>query len=458
MANLYLKEEKVMRKRFISMLLCATMVATMATGCGSSPSDSAGSSSKGGSSAAGNSEAADGGGSGETVKLTVWAAENDQDFLAERVEKFKAAYPDQKFDISIGVESESTAKDTVLTDIEAAADVYSFASDQLSDLVAAGALANLDEVGEVLGKANKTLDDVKSANAPDSIEAASVDGSLYAFPTSGANTYFLYYDPSVITEKDAGNWDSLLKAANKAGKKVGMTLNSGWYVASFFYGAGFTTDLNADGTTAIDWNGTSPDGIKGVDVVKSMLDITANKAFKPIPDGQISNVFKSGDLCAVISGTWDASVAEDVWGKDYGAIKLPSFKAGNKDVQMRPAYGYKFEAVNAYSENMGWAVLFAEFMGNEESQMLHFEQAAQVPTNVNALASDEIAANAAITAAISENVSNNIGVIQKVGGKYWDPAQTFGELIAKGKVSANDDKAIQEVLDNLVDGVTAPIN
>lgn len=72
-----------MRKKLISMLLCATMVATVATGCGSSPSDltnSAGSaSSQGSASSAGN--ASSGGGSGETVKLTVWAAENDQDYL-----------------------------------------------------------------------------------------------------------------------------------------------------------------------------------------------------------------------------------------------------------------------------------------------------------------------------------------------------------------------------------------
>lgn len=443
-----------MRKKLISMLLCATMMATVVTGCGDS--SGGGTSSGGGaSSVSSGGGASSGGGSGETVKLTVWAAENDQDYLSERVEKFKAAYPDQDFDISIGVESESTAKDTVLTDIEAAADVYSFASDQLADLVNAGALANLNEVGEVLAMADKTLDDVKSVNVPDSIEAATVDGNLYAFPTSGANTYFLYYDPSVITEKDAKNWDTLLAAASKAGKKVGMTLNSGWYVASFFYGAGFITDLNSDGTTAMDWNGTSPDGIKGVDVVKSMLDITSHKAFKPIPDGQISNVFASGDLCAVISGTWDSSVAKDVWGDDYAATKLPTYTMGKEKVQMKPAYGYKFEAVNAYSKNIGWAVLFAEFMSNEESQKIHFEEADQVPTNVNLLQSDSISANAAINAAVSEG---DIGVIQKAGGKYWDPTQTFGELVAKGQVSAKDDDAIQKVLDNLVDGVTAAIN
>ena len=265
-----------MRKKLISMLLCATMVATMATGCGDSsgddskPSSGANSEANGGSDSSGGA----GGGSSETVDLRLWGAEEDQDYLQQVVSNFEKAYPDQKFNIEIGVESESTAKDTVLTDIEAAADVYSYASDQLADLVRAGALAALDDVSEVLTKAGKTLDDVKSANAPDSIEAASLDGKMYGFPTGGANTYFLYYDSSVVSEEDAKSWDSLLAAANKGKKKVGMTLNSGWYNASFFYGAGFTTGLNEDGTTTMDWNGTSADGIKGVDVVKSMLDIT----------------------------------------------------------------------------------------------------------------------------------------------------------------------------------------
>ena len=192
-----------MRKKLISMLLCATMVTTMFAGCGSSSDN----------------KKADKDASNETVKLTLWGAEGDQDFLKGVVKNFEAAYPDQKFDIQIGVESESTAKDTVMTDIEAAADVYSFASDQLADLVRAGALANLDdpELSDVYSKAGKSIDDIKAANVEDSIEAASVDGKLYAFPTSGANTYFLFYDSSVISAEDAASWNTLLAAAKKAG-------------------------------------------------------------------------------------------------------------------------------------------------------------------------------------------------------------------------------------------------
>ena len=118
----------------------------------------------------------------ETVKLTVWGAEEDQTLLKELTDNFQAAYPDQTFDSQIGVESESTAKDTVLTDVEAAADVYAFADDQITDLVKAGALLKLDDYAEVLQMAGKTLDDVKAANVEGSVDAAMIDGGMYAFP------------------------------------------------------------------------------------------------------------------------------------------------------------------------------------------------------------------------------------------------------------------------------------
>ena len=390
----------------------------------------------------------------ETIKLTVWGAEEDQNLLKELTDKFQETYKDQTFDIQIGVESESTAKDTVLTDVEAAADVYAFADDQISDLVKAGALLKLDDYADALQLAGKTLDDVKAANVDGSIEAATVDGSLYAFPRAADNGYFLYYDSSVLTEEDVASWDSLLAAADKAGKKVGMTLASGWYNASFFYGAGFTTGLNEDGTTAIDWNGTSADGYTGVDVVKGMLDIAGNSAFMAIADGDISNQLASGNLAACVSGTWDGITAQDVYGDGYAATKLPTFKVGDAQVQQGSVAGYKFVGVNGYSENSGWAVLLAEYISNEEAQQAFFDQRESGPSNKNVAASDSVKENVALGALAQQA---EFAQAQKVGGKYWDPAQTFGELIAQGTLSADDDAAIQEALDNLVDGVTAPI-
>lgn len=429
-------------KKVLALGLVGAMAISMAA-CGKTSS----STDNGGSGNAGTSN--------ETVSLRVWGGEEDQNLLKELVEKFKSTYPDQKFNIEIGVESEATAKDTILTDVEAAADVFAFASDQIVDLNNAKALANIEDMDAALQNyAKKSIADVKAANGEGSVEAASVGGKLMAFPMTGGNGYFLYYDSSVISEKDAATWDTLLAAADKAGKKVGMTLASGWYDASFFYGAGFTTGLNDDGTTAIDFNGTSKDGYTGVQVTQSMLNIASNKAFMAIADGDISNQIAGGTLAAVISGTWDAENAQKVFGDGYAATKLPTYTLDGKQVQQGSVSGYKLIGVNAYSKNVGWATVLAEFLTNEESQATRFEQRQLAPTNKKVAASDEVSKNVAIAASAAQDA---YGVIQTVSAKYWDPTKTFGEMIAQGSLSATDEKAIQEALDTMVEGAKAAI-
>lgn len=391
----------------------------------------------------------------ETVSLTLWGAEEDQTLLADLVAKFEETYSDVTFDIQIGVESESTAKDTILTDVEAAADVFAFASDQIYDLVAAGALANLDTYDEAFqAVAGKSIADVKAANSESSVNAATIDGNFYAFPMAGDNSYFLFYDSSIVSAEDAASWDTLLAAAEAGGKQVGMTLASGWYNAGFFYGAGFTTDLNEDGTTAMDWNGTSADGYTGVQVTQSMLNIASNPAFMAIADGDISNQIASGSLCAVVSGTWDATAAQEAFGEGYAACKLPTYTIGEEQVPMGSAFGYKFVGVNAYSENIGWAAVLGEFLTNEASQTARFDARQIGPTNTVAVSADAVQSNLAIAAVIAQSEN---GVIQRVGGKFWDPTATFGEMIAQGTLAVDDEAAIQEALDTLVEGVSAPV-
>lgn len=432
-----------MMKKRLSLLLAAVMTLSL-TACGGG----------------GDSQENGGGGSadaagGETITLSLWGGESDQEYLAERIEAFKAAYPDQTFDITLGVESESTAKDTILTDVQAAADVYAFASDQTTDLVNAGALLPLNTVEEALvGVAGKSLDDIRSANDPGSIEAVTMNNQLYAFPFA-VDGYFMFYDPDFVTEEQAQSWDTLLDAAQAAGKRVGMVLSSGWYDASFFYGAGFTTGLNEDGTTSIDWNGTAPSGVTGVQVVKAMQQIAGHPAFMAIADGDIANQIAGGSLCAVISGTWDTEVVEQNFGDDYVAGKLPAYTTeGGTEVQTGSVNSYKCIGVNPHAVNSGWAVILAEFLTNEESQVARFEARSLAPSNIAAGASDAVAANKGVAGLIEQA---QFGEIQIVGGKYWDPAKSFGEQIAQGTLPS-DDAGIQAALDELVTGITAPIS
>lgn len=390
----------------------------------------------------------------ETVALTMWGAEEDQKMLQGMIDTFVAKYSDYAdFDIQLGVESESTAKDVVLTDIEAAADVYAFASDQIFDLVAADALMPIDDLdGALQGYAGKSLADVKAANVESSVDAASVNGKLYGFPMTADNGYFLYYDSNVVSDADVANWDTLLTAAQAGGKKVGMTYASGWYNASFFYGAGFETGLNEDGTTTINFNKSAD--VTGVQVVQAMLNIASNPAFMPIADGDISNQIASGSLCAVVSGTWDATAAQTAFGDGYSATKLPTYTVDGKEIQQGSVAGFKLVGVNKYSKNAGWAALLAEWITNEENQKIRFAEREIGPSNLVASSSDEVAANIAISALGEQSA---YGVVQMVGGNFWDPSATFGEMIAKGELKADDTAAIQTALDTMVAGITAPI-
>ena len=431
-----------MKKKVVSVLLSAAMVTAMLAGCG------------GGSDEAQQGDAA-ASGEKQTVALRMWGAEEDQDFLKGMVESFVENYADvADITVEVGVESESSAKDTVLTDVEAAADVYSFASDQLPDLVNAGALQSIDEMDEALqAYAGKSVADIEAANTADSVEACTYNDTLYAFPRTADNGYFLFYDSSLLSEEDVASWDTLLAKADEAGKKVGMTLSSGWYNASFFYSAGFTTALNDDGSTSIDWNGEAD--YSGVEVTQAMLNITGNPAFMAVADGDVSNQLASGQLCAAVSGTWDASVAQEVYGDGYAATKLPTFTIAGDQVQQASVSGYKMVGVNAHSENAGWAALLADWITSEDAQRAQFEERQIGPSNIAVLESDEVQANVALAALAAQN---EFGVVQFAGQNYWDPAATFGEMIAKGELDVNDTAGIQAALDTLVEGATAPIN
>ena len=425
-----------MKKKVLCGFLAVAMTAAM-VGCGSkadAPADDAAATTDDAAATEDEAPAA----SSETVALTVWAAEEDQDLTADLVEKFKAANPDQTFDIQIGVESESTAKDTILVDPTAAADVFAFASDQIVDLVNAKVLQPVQDT-----------DTVTSENIPGSIEAATVGGTLYAYPFAADNGYFMYYDSSVIT--DPSNWDAILADAAAAGKKVGMTLASGWYNAGFFYGAGFTTQLNEDGSTTMDWNGTSADGIKGVDVVQAMLDIAANPAFQAIADGDDGNQIATGEYAAIINGTWNSGAVQSAFGDGYAACALPTYTCAGQQVPMGSAAGYKFIGVNANSAQVGWAMELAKYLTNADSQITRFAERQIGPSNVTAAESDDVKSNIAIAAVTAQNGAH--GVVQMVGKNYWSSTATFGETIAQGNPEGTD---LQELLDNLVAAAAQP--
>ena len=372
----------------------------------------------------------------QDVTLTMWGAEEDQDLLREISDKFIEKYGNYggKITINLGTQSESTAKDTVLTDPTAAADVYAFADDQLNELVKAGALQEVQ----------LNADDVKNRNTPASVDAATVDGKLYAYPLTADNGYFMFYDKSFFTEDDVKSLDTMMEKAAAAGKKVSMDVANGWYLYSFYAGAGLNLGLADDGVnTVCNWN-EAP----GADVTQAVIDICKNPGFIALKDEEFTGKLKDGTLVAGVNGTWRANDAAEVWGDNYAACKLPTYTLNGEQVQMASFSGFKLIGVNPHSANVGAAMLLADFVTNEENEGLRFKERTQGPSNINALAA---ASSPALTAVVDQS---EYATLQRVGGNYWASAETLGSICVNGNPDGKDPQAL---IDDAVAGFTAPV-
>ena len=373
------------------------------------------------------------------VELKVWAEESNFETLSKMIESFKQEYAGQAdFEITLEASADGETRNNVLGDIHNSADIFSMPDDQLYSLIAGGALSPV-----------VNQEQVKDANLDEAVDAASYKGTLYAYPYSADNGYFLYYDKNYFTEEDVKTMDGILAAAEAAEKKVSMEFNSGWYLYSFFGNTGLEFGINEDGVTNYcNWNST--DGtIKGVDVAQALLDITASPAFVAQADGSFVTGIQEGEIIAGISGVWNATSVKETWGANYGACKLPTYTCKGQQIQMSSFTGYKMFGVNAHSEHLAWAHKLADWLTNEENQTLRFVERSQGPSNKKAAASDEIGKVPAIAAVIEQSQYGNL---QRVGNSYWTACTTFADIIAAGNP---DNVPLQDLMDTLTNGIAA---
>ena len=304
-----------MKKHVIAAVAAATFVTTAMAGCTGADTTAGGESVNGEPSVlqteavmdstelSGDAAEDDG-----KVTLTVWAEEANFDVLQEMIDSFEQKYAGQAdFDIQLAENADAETRNTLLGDVHNGADVFPLPDDQLTSMVAAGALEQVPNA-----------DEIREANLDEAVAAASVNDTLYAYPMTADNGYFLYYDKNYLTEEDVQTMDGLLAAAGAVGKKVTMDWSSGWYLYAFFGNTGLDFGVNDDGVTNYcDWNATEG-SIKGTDIEEALLAIAQNPAFLSCTDTEFMEGVQDGTVVAGVSGVWNASEIKKVWGNDYG--------------------------------------------------------------------------------------------------------------------------------------------
>ena len=439
-----------MKKKVLACTLAAVLSVSMLAGCGNdgnsgSSSDAGSGSTQQSSDSGADAGSTDNGGSTEVtdVALKVWCPQNQVDTggMAEQQAAFAAAHPEWNITWTTEIVGEDNAKTEVLKDVDAAADVFLFASDQLIELVDAGAIAQLG------GEAEKL---VKETIA-DSVRATAMIGdATYAIPFTH-NTFFMFYDKTIMDESDVTSLEKIM-AKETADNVYNYYFESsgGWKLGAYYYGAGLTVfgpegnDLEA----GVNWNNET-----GVAVTNYLIDLINNP--KCAYDGEIavSELIEDHRLGVWFDGSWNYDTYKNILGDDLGIGVIPTFNPDGNDYQMLGFYGSKCIGVNAHSKNMVAAVAFAAFLGNEENQTLRYQKSAQIPTNINAGASEAVSADPLAAVIVKE--ANEASVMQPshsvFSTRYWTYAGAIPTEIRSGAINKDN---VQEKLDAFVKAMT----
>lgn len=363
----------------------------------------------------------------DTIKLKVWGSQDDQAMLTVMIDEFKAANPDQTYEIELAVVGEPDAFTTYSEDPDAAADVFAFANDQLKDFVNSGGLY----------KVTKNKDEIVAANLEGAVAAATLDDVLYAYPMTADNGYFMYYDSRALTEEEVNDMETILDVAANDGKKFFMDISNGWYNASFFIGAGCTLGIDADGVQTSDYN--NENGLKAAEAMKY---VTAHDGFLTGDDDILKAGFADGSIIAGVSGAWNATDIAGLLGDGYAATKLPVY--GDDDTQMGSFAGYKLIGINSQTSQPEAAMALAEWLTNEENQATRFETRGLGPSNINVANSDAVQSDVALGALAQQSefaISQN-----DVLANFWTPTEALGTTLEAKDYS----KSLQDLLDEMV--------
>lgn len=422
-----------MKKKAVSLLMVAAMMTTMVAGCGNKTADNAGSDAAAEETKDTEEVAAEETTDTEEVAaeettdsdeeawsgtLTVWSPQEDQDtgWLAKECDAFNAAHPNWDITFNYGVCAEGDAKATVTQDVENSADVYMLANDNIPDLLAANALAELG---------GSYLDYVNTTNSESIVASVTYNDAVVAFPFT-SNTWFMYYDKSVFSDDDVKSFDTMLEKG-----KVSFPLSNSWYIQAFYTANGCT--LFGDGTdkaAGIDFGGD-----KATAVTEYLIDLCKNPNFVNDADGAGIAGLRDGSVNAIFSGTWDAEGVKEALGDNMGVAALPTVNIGGTEGQMKSFMGSKAIGVNPNAENMQVAMSLAAYLAGEDAQKDHYDMRNILPSNTNIEIADD-----PIATAISK-VMTDTSVMQPLVsemGNYWSPAENMGKALVAGEITADN--------------------
>lgn len=419
-------------KRILSLVLAIALMAVVFVGCGEGSSDSGSS---------------DGGDTATVIednaKLKLWGPAAAVDLLKEQAKAFEKENADKNVKVEVVAQEENDAATNLLNDSDAAADVFGFASDQLTRLTQAKALMPLYK---------NYADDVEASHTEAAVETVKGDYEgtevLYAFPETD-NGYYLVYDKSVVSDEDAKTLEGVLAACKKAKRQFIMDAGNGYYSCMFTFTGGLKLDgLDGEAQDIQKFNDYNKDDVVASMEAFSKLFHQYKGTFSATKVDKISAGFATDvRTCgAGIDGTWNAAVDSEALGDDYGVAKLPTIDINGKATDIVGMIGYKYLGVNARSKAPNAAMALANYLAGADCQKGRFDKLGWTPTHKDVEVSSSLGTQAMLEEAKTFVVQANI--IQA----FWDPMGNLGNQLYKDGVK-NDKASLETLLDKTLSNI-----
>lgn len=442
-------------KKIAGVMLAAAMIVTAFAGCGGNGDDT-GSTSSGSTDATqatveavtvdemlADPELALGTeGVDSEVKLKVWAPSDALDVFQAQCDAFAKNFNDQgrKITIEVVQQGESDSAANLMADPDAAADVFGFVSDHASKLYPGGYVAPVR---------TQYAAAIQESNIEGALSVAKSEEQLVAFPETGDNGYFIYYNKSLISEEEIQSLESIMEVCNEKDKKFIMNLGNGYYGCVIPLTAGGTYELDADGNQVLNY-----DKDKTVKVAKAFADLLANDTHYANDDTDkvLASSLRNEQAVAGVSGTWKLKAIQDALGDNFACAKLPTIKVDGEDTQIVSMFGYKLIGVNKNTKYPYTSQALAYYLSGEQCQKERMEQLGWGPSIASLVESEAVQNDTCLSAVYAQQAHS----VPQIGlaGSFWDPTGAFGTYVVEKKNDLSEE-GIGKAYDNMVTSITA---
>ncbi|MBP2001567.1 arabinogalactan oligomer/maltooligosaccharide transport system substrate-binding protein [Paenibacillus shirakamiensis] len=368
--------------------------------------------------------------------LVIWESKDERAFTDEIAKQFT-----EKYKVPVKIEEvkpdEQVTKLTQDGPTGLGADVVIFPHDNLGRAASAQLLLPNDIFA----------DETKKNNTDASVQGVTYNNELYGYPRA-AETYALYYNKSLVKEAPK-SFDDVIAFGktftDKAKKKYGIM----WETGNMYFNYPFIATTGGyiygkNGTDKSDIGINNAGAIEGLKAYQSLKEILPVKSGDITPDIKRS-LFNSGDVAMDITGPWELNAYKQGLGDKLGIAPIPTI-GGKAAISFS---GIKAWYVNAYTKYPNASKLFAEFASSKDAQLLLNSKVGSVPTNKEALESDQIKNDPFVSAFAAQTVNSVPMPSIPEMGNVWAPVNAALPEIWDNNKDPKEamDKAAKQIAD-----------